>query len=65
MSEEKKLEKTLNTGNLELINEFFEESKNSDAIHALMIIDLDNFKSVNDCAILKCSNSYSSLIYAF
>lgn len=25
MSEEKKLEKTLNTGNLELINEFFEE----------------------------------------
>lgn len=31
------------------INEYFEHSKNSDAIHALMIIDLDNFKSVNDC----------------
>lgn len=31
------------------INDFFKQSENSDAIHALMIIDLDNFKSVNDC----------------
>ncbi len=34
---------------VEGINEFFEQSKDSDSIHALMIIDLDNFKSVNDC----------------
>lgn len=31
------------------INEFFRKSNNSEAIHALMIIDLDNFKAVNDC----------------
>lgn len=34
---------------LDGINAFFKQSRGTDAIHAFMIIDLDNFKAVNDC----------------
>ncbi|MEG0615145.1 MAG: diguanylate cyclase [Oscillospiraceae bacterium] len=49
MAEEDSLTKIYNKGTTEsLISEFLEGEQNSDEIHAFLMIDIDNFKGIND-----------------